>query len=399
MTIAFKIVHLPDLSTVASSLPLLYDERFEVVVSETGSGKGKLPLDDATLDDITIGFDVVQAKPDGTNVRGAFLVEQMDDHTLDEAGPGACYTQLSGRGVSAVMEWACIEPANGVNAMPVETERLFSWQSPQFDDSSWDAAVLSPAISKPKSWPSWLYDRGLSIFGPSTTMVPAESPNGATFLRKTFTVASDTEFMIHATADNWGKIWIDGQMILQLGEYQTAAWRDTYTLRGKITAGEHTAAARVYNKGSDNAGGLRFLMSDADHWEDALVESDTSWVALESATSGNPGPTVGEAVRWALEEAQDRGCLEFVTPSFTDTHDTEGTAWSDGHEFSTSTGNNMLTWLEELAATDVDWRVHPGTFELDMWVKGNQGDSRSISWVVDDDPDVCTIVTLDRQRT
>lgn len=395
-TLTYQVLRLPDLDIVAASLPFAYEDECSVELNDVGSGSLKLPADDPALDDIQI-HDIIRVKINNSTYIGAWIVEQMEDHTIDAAGDAATYTRLSGRGVGALLEWAVIVPANGVGSIPIEEERLFSWQAPKYPDGWWDNAIYVDSADKRAGWPSFLFNRGDAIFGPSSTSTT--SPNGATFLRKTFDIDEDIDVHGWGVGDNWGRVWIDGIPLVRLGEPGTNAYKKTFEFDLRLSEGEHTIAARIYNKGSDNLGGLRILMVDADNWKNVIFETDNTWVALESITESNPGYNPGMAVGEALGEAHDRGALTFINKSFTNSVDTDGTAWPKVGEIGTKTGNDYLTFLEELTTTYVDWRVNPATLELDMWVKDQQGSTPGVTLSTNADPEQGQIITLDRKRT
>lgn len=418
--VRYGAYRLPSMGLVAP-LPLAYDDSVQVQISDTGSGTLTLPLDDPALpllktSDVVLCWVDDEILADG---QGGFVIEQIDEHTLDEQGGAAEYAHLSGRGLGMMMEWALIRPANGLGSYPIEDVRLFSWPSPQFDDTDWDDAVLTGNPGVPDDFPDTI--GGPWIWGPSGT--PDFAPGGSVYLRHTFTVASETDALIYASADNWGNLKIDGQDTMRMGGENpnvgaAGTYRHTFTQSIRLSAGEHTIACSAFNKGSPlstdpgaNHGGVRVLIcpynSDGTVNTTVIEETSADWKALEVPPNDRPGMTFTEAVLIALTESQAIGKLTYIVPDFDEDSDSYGAPIDEDQvgDLSTKTGNDIGTFLSELSVAYADWRVAviDNALTLQMCHLGTMavvgGAAVPIEPAPVNDPNTGNLLLLDRKRT
>lgn len=344
------------------------DEKGMLQLSETGTGSITLPLDDEH--DIRIN-DLIRFSISSTR-RHAFIAERIFEHTLDEDGGAAQFRVVTGRGVGAATEWGIVGPANGFGARPKEQTRVFNVYSMEYDITGWDDAVETGVAAIPAEWP---IDGG--PYGPYISTISATgttSPNGPSWVGTDFTVPSDVEATLFCSADNWGRVWIDGQPMLEVGGIdQSNSYLRTFTARVSLSTGvTHRVMIRFFNKGGDNPGGVRFLLAEtntAGVVTSSLLESSASWKSLETPAS-TPGMTATQAVRIALEDIQARGRLTWLNTDFTDDMDSNGEPVSAVADISTRTGNSLLAFLTELSATYIDWAIDPDTLTLSLYVRG-----------------------------
>lgn len=338
----------------------------EMSANATSSASG------ATLN---IGYDLrindlLRYKIDGT-VRHASIVERLEDHTLDVEGGSRQVTTASGRDVNMLPEWGIIGPANGFEARPKEQTRVFNVYAMEYDISAWDAAVESGVAAIPAEWPT-----AGGPYGPYISTVSATgttSPNGPSLVGIDFTVPSDVEATLFCSADNWARVWIDGQPMLEVGGIdQSNSYLRTFTARVSLSTGvTHRVMIRFFNKGGDNPGGVRFLLAETDTAgvvTDVLLESSDSWKSLETPSPW-PGMTATQAVRIALEDIQARGRLTWLNTDFSDGEDSAGAPLTEVGDISTKTGNSLLAFLTELSASYIDWVIDPDTLTLSLYIK------------------------------
>lgn len=147
--------------------------------------------------------------------------------------------------------------------------------------------------------------------------------NERKYLRKTFTVSQiPPSALLYATADNVGRIWLNGQEVLRTNDWKFPTHAEVVRL---LRAGDNVLAAEVVN--ADGPGGLALSLlaqdeqgrtlldvrsdrswkiqtSSVDHWTDIGFD-DTGW---HSATELN---RVGEGV-WGQNIWEDFSPLEFT---------------------------------------------------------------------------------------
>lgn len=417
--LAVRVLRLPDMEEVAFlDSSSLIDASFQVQVSDVGSGSVVIPLDMVDGHDIAIN-DVLWFEVDG-EVVGASLVEQIDEHTMDEQGPGAHTLTASGRGVGALLEWSVVQPAMGPDRSPVERDRLFSWPSPQYDDSGWGWSKVVDTGKVPDGFP-WA-ELVPWMAGPTAT--DDYAPGGSTYLREWIDLPADTSVIVYLALDNWGTFWVDGQMIDRVGGLTpvgaVGTWARTYTFQLSLSAGPHVIGITLYNQGalepgtptSSEAGAKLVMMPlrpDGTVEPTVLLQSGAGWRAIEEkqarslpANLGHyqPGMTPGEAVGIWLDEAQDRGAQTFIRRGFSDLVDADGRPWPAAPNLSTKTGNDLLTFVQEMSVTYVDWQVDPD-LTLSLWRKGGMGSNSGhrLDPAPVNDPTTGDLVTLDRKRT
>lgn len=359
----------PTHGTTAATLDTT-DEKGALQLSDTGVGGVNLALNETSgvaVNDL-VRFTI------GSEVRHAFVVEKIDEHTLDDEEGSKLTRVLSGRGVGALSEWGVVGPANGFGAQPKETDRLFNVYAPQYDISGWDAAVLTANPSVPAEWPDITGATGPYISTTTATPPDSVTPNGASLLGDDFTLADDVAATVFCSADNWADIYIDGQFILKCGGPDADhSYKRTFTAVVLLSAGTHRVMVRLYNKGGDNHGGIRYALAKTSvdgSLTDVLHESSTGWKNLETPSPW-PGMTPGQAVLIAVGEIQDRGGLSWMGVDFDEDVDSNGTSWPVVGDISTKTGNSLLQFLLELSATYVDWVVDPDSLTLSLYVKGD----------------------------
>lgn len=366
MTLTATHHRFPTHGTTLGTFETFTDEHWTLQLSEVGSGTITVPLDDPN--DVHIN-DLIRFRIDGTTV-GAFIVEEIQEHTLDDDEDHAETRVLSGRGVGAVTDWVIVGPANGFGAMPKETERLRGAYAPDFDISGLDNAVLTTNPSIPAEWPDITGWTGPYIS--TTSATPTSTPAGPSLLFDDFTTADDAQVTLFGSADNWASWYIDGQPWLTAGgPDQDHSYKRTFTASNFLTAGTHRVAVRMFNKGSDNHGGIRHIIgtTSADgSLATTLHQSSDSWKNIETPSPW-PGMTPGKATLLPLEEAQYRGRLSWLGVDYDESTDSNSVSWPVEGDISTRTGNTLCAFLMELSATYIDWLVDPETLTLRLFVK------------------------------
>jgi len=147
-----------------------------------------------------------------------------------------------------------------------------------------------------------------------------------------------------------------------------------------FSEGKHRFAARWGNiaQALDNPTGylaaLR-LLDAAGRAGDPTWVSDASCLLLARPATP-PGWTVGQIVNYLLDLWESRGGRR-IYRGFSDLLDTAGNAWPVLPDWSISSKASIWQALSALIETYCEASMRPGSFTLDLWVKGMRGTTRT----------------------
>lgn len=357
-------------------------------------GSGGIKLHNVDGDALLIQLnDVVQYLLYG-QVAYATLVQNAQSTLMHPDEEVELVTTLDGPGVDAMLEWAVVFPAMGTNRTPIETERVFNWTAPlgTYDDSGWGtaASIMSVDAAKFTGGQGWVLQPTGEGFPDNTgaAMIWAppgsatDAPEGDCYFRQHFTTSAGRH-VIYLIIDNYGEVYIDGQLIVTVNEadgFQNVTFQPF-----ELSGGTHTLAVFAHNSADtgapgNNPGAAAWAIYDADQANtplDVVAVSNSSVLGVFYPPYP-PGMTPGEALLVALGEAHDRGTIPWVQPTFDGDLDSGGNPWPEVADLATKTGNDVLTFARELSGTYIDYRVRPGDFALDAWVKGYRGSARDV---------------------
>jgi hypothetical protein len=384
--IVARLLHRSDPTVSVTVFDQAHSVRWLDNLNEPGSGSLILQNDDPDLALIQDG-DLIRFEHYGYAAM-AIVVQDDTRVTLADGEEHDEITTISGAGHMAVLETSRIYPARGVGALPAEQDRLFSWQSVDYDDSAWATATTMAVtnaipegnfgwwlfILAENKWPDlsseWIWAAGYNA--------EDSSPAGTCYFRKTFYWTDATRIRVHAAADNRGGIYLDGQPVItgmdDLGKVFTA---DLY-----ITAGLHTIAAYAENVsalgglfGPDvGPAGLNVTVWTLDEHNvvgDLIVHTDSTWKIVEYPPAPL-GMTPTMALRLVVDEAHARGELTGVSLRFTDDTDSNGEPVPIVAGISTKVGTDVLAFARELV-TYLDIWMAPSGLELWAWNSGQRG--------------------------
>lgn len=372
-----------DLTAPVAVLAGAASATFQERLNEAGTGSCVLANDDAALSLVAPG-DVLRFDLDG---RPAFsvIVRSLDRVSLDENGEVAQVTTLGGAGLLAVLDEAVVYPSRGLSGAPVEETRLFSWMSPDYDDSWWGGAMSFGPVAG-NGTPAWYGIAGVWTDGAqmiwATGNTERLAPGGWCYFRKAFVVGADTRARINFTADDQGDCYLDGGEVASTNPWGNLPG-DPVAVEVELSAGIHTLAFMAYNhegEPDDIDGPFNPAMAAASvvpvdvlgNVGPPLVQTDSTWKVLAYPATP-PGMTPGEALLHVINEAKARGCLPYLGVGFTGATDSAGTAWPVVGDISTRVGNDALTFVRELTETYVDVWMDPASFTLHAWAQGGRG--------------------------
>lgn len=381
-----KVFRHPDYRIPVLELEDAFERGWREVLNETGSGSFKIPNASAERDELELD-DLVRFELDG---RALFTMTVPEDDS-ETIAPGEEHdevTTFTGPGHVGLTSEAIVMPARGADAKPIQIDRLFSWPSPEFDDSGWRAATeLSTVDDSVGVWPltfggtdeHQFPDRTALIVGPSTGSTTS-APVGTCYFRSEVTIGATVKAVLFVGQDNVVDFYVDGQAFLHADDV-----RLTSSIQLELSAGAHTFAAQVLSGAQlppaapteSNPLGLAWALYRADQngeGVELLAHSTGANTKIVEYPDPPPGMTPGEVISIIFEEAQADDLLEGWTLTFDRDVDSAGNPWPVVGDISTKVGNDYRTFiLDELASTYVDVRALPGGLVLEAFIRGSMG--------------------------
>jgi hypothetical protein len=241
-----------------------------------------------------------------------------------------------------------------------------------------EQALSTSRVGYPLRWPAmfkhakWLW----------STNPDATAAVGWNHFRASFTLASQQDVKIYASADNIMDLRLNGVRIYNSTDRYQFRRTAVYTIN--LPAGTHRIGASVYNAGGP-AGWLCAVanIDSAGNPTSAIYQSLSGNTLVHDDSPTRPGWAKAHVLKQLIVEAQGRGVHELVpvTFGFTATTDSAGAAWTD---LTTRSEQVEVTLLSDVAAKFVeaglDMKMTPvftGTpgLRLDLW--NSRGTDRS----------------------
>lgn len=356
--------------------------------SDAGSGSLSLPTDDPNLASIDYG-NVIRCVYRGRAAFQWIANERSADTTPADGGVGL--VTWSGPGRVAALSGARVYPSRGFGASPVEETRSFGWASVDYDDSTWGGTSISLGAMGTATaywyglanWPdpstAWMWASGAST---------SYALTGDVYFRKSFSVSGGL-YQLAFVCDDRGELYIDGQRMLTTGNWDntTSSIRTTPVT---LSSGTHTIAVWGQNNdgevGNNPAGVLVNLRGAGT--AGTVLNSGAGWTCLAYPWFP-PSVTIGDALIKMIAEAQDAGALTGLTVGFTATVDSAGDPWPWMADVTAPVGSDLFAFLRAHAGVDLEFRMAPGSYHLDVWGPGGGGYTRSVTFHVptsDTDP-------------
>lgn len=316
----------------------------------------------------------------------AGVIDQITETRVSQGEEARQVYEFDGHQRVAQCEWARVYPWRGLGALPIESDRLFNWTSPPFDDSSWIAAGEIMLIDNARTaWPVTPIAIGFPvesgaymIWDPGTNA--EEAPVGECYFRRQFTIPTEGRYVLVAIIDNRGEFYIDSQVLGTVDVLDGYGFVRATLMPVMLSAGDHTLAIKAENlsrTSGDNPAAVAYALYEADDANQPLAGTFPLIVSdFNTLVYGYPpyppGMTVGQALDILLAEAQARGVLPFVSWNFDEALDSGGNPWSFTGDLSTKTGTDYFTVLKEWAVTYLDFRMNEQN-ELQVYTKDGMG--------------------------
>jgi hypothetical protein len=382
--VATALYRRSDLTTSVAGLADAWGRRWYDQLNEPGSASVVLQNDDPDLALVSTG-DVVRFTLHGW-AAFSMLVRDLNRVSIAENEEYAEVTTLSGPGLLAVLDEALVYPARGVGSRPFAEDRLFSWPSPEYNDTAWTPAAVMAINTAPfppenEGWwestefpdptAAWIWDPAYDFH---------TAPPGECYFRHTFHVDQACDAIVCATIDNGGELYLDGDLLIgDMGDFTNVYKKPT-----QLSVGPHTLAMRGENPNdptvTNNPAAIIATIYEIDsHGIIGPVITNTNmgtWLGLYYPPT-KPGMTPGEVLRIVTTEAKARGTLTEVTLAFNDVVDSEGVAWPLVGDIATKIGTDVLTFVRELTATYLDVWMEPAAFRLHAYVADGRGEPRA----------------------
>lgn len=351
----------------ASGTGVLVPRRQGVQASEenngVGTGRVSIHLDDALLGtnpEVLDPFSIVKVKPTGAAAWAtAWQVEDIDPVQLTADENAGRLVTLAGRQVRSILDLGRVigegDKRNfGFSALDLPGYPG-DWDTPVGVTWAYEATARA---NSPADWPDptamWLWSSNPEI------SAPAER----NWFRAEFTLASDTNIVVLASCDNSMSLHVDGVERITTDAADLFAWRQSYSYKATLPAGEHSIAAWVDNAAATalNPGGFLCLVAEADDQGAPgtvlLRTNDTDWVCRPA--SNPPGWFPGAVLDLLLTEAQTAGDLpEAMTWDFTPTLDSNGDPYTRVIDEQIPVGEDLLTTSDRWAGSHYDIHMTP----------------------------------------
>lgn len=385
----------PQLNTLITELDHGWGHTFQDRLNDIGSGAITLANDDPDLAAVWTNSCAIRFEIEGRAAM-TILVDGIDHTAIAEGEEHDQVTTLTGQTNISILTEGVVYPSRGVGVKPYEDNRLFSWPSPEYDDSRWGYAAEVAAFTDSNTYWSgnvvdWPANGAYWIWAHLPDAIEW-APAGPCYMRRNFTVPADQgieSVRICAVLDAFGDVYLDGQ--LQMSASYDAEPVPTWTADCEVTPGEHTVALVCTNDVDPeadeihNPGGALIAIYGINRTGEftggPLVVSDGSWRIVEYPPQP-PGMTPGTVIRLAISEAQNRGCYPEVRLAFTDEIDSAGEPWPITGDISTKIGTTTWVFIgEEMAATYVDVWMSPGDFTLYAWNRGGRGQDSGVTLI------------------
>lgn len=264
--------------------------------------------------------------------------------------------------------------------------RAFNWTSPEgewYNPNNWVLGAFNTwSLSNPPT--------RRKRYQPVDWLVPSARwcSAGRKFYRRQFSISTQTTVRIFATADEWYKCFLDGDLILEGTEievgYQSFEYIDIV-----LPPGPHVIAfstTGIGTPGGDGNDSLLFAMCSVDKNGDRVLPpilvSDSSW------RSSIHKPPIGWnracVLRQVVSEAQARGSRAAQMLSFDFTHlvDSSGQPWTDSFNEEVGIGSSILDLTSSLTeGNGFDVWVDPEDFSIKAWKKRGIDKSASIALI------------------
>lgn len=376
-----------DLTTETFALQAI-DLSWEEQLSEPGAGQFTVMNDMANPEPGQLVTMYLEGLPRWTMICDEFVRVRSDP-----GGEAQHRTTWSGPGHLAQWRSAVMFPQmareDNMNIEPKQHDVVFDWTHHDYDDWWWVGPNWFDNNQLVNMWGTdfgaWAADfpdpDALGITTPLPDGTLTDAAEGVRYARQTVTIPDDGDYRFACGGDNTFVAFMDGAEIARLENWDN--FGKTQEFQIKVTAGERVIAWKFENKPwvtGDNPTASRWSLMTMTGT--VIAHSDTSAVIVGPVELGNPPPnagepgmTVGNAIRLMLETAQARGCLTQWSLGFTDVLDSAGQPWGPvypngidfGPRLSTKILTDLLTVLREAAGTYCDIRARPDAFVLDAW--------------------------------
>lgn len=379
-----------------------------------GPGSGSVTVHAADPDAAALQLDrVVRLEVDGVTA-GAMIVREVEQQTVSQDEEAGRLLRASGPGLRGLLDEAVVYPAVGLaRRVPID-ERVFGWPAVDYPhEASWPYAValepvgsgpvwqLPGGVPIPTDWPVTVDVWGAAapwwIWGSPGSS--SDAPPGVCYVRRSWLCETPGMHRIYVAADNILDLYVDGDLLIRR---RTDFSRTTY-VDVDLDEGVHVIAARIQNWADDpppggNPGGLlaAVMLVDQQGVEVALGDStqgvgspappEGRWRAI-AYPSVEPGVTVGWMLRRLITEAQDRGAIPEITPTWTSVRDSDGRRWPTVPIITTRVGQTIGEVIEELTDLDLVEVQVDGRLRMHAWMPGGRGSGTGPSWSTPTDPD------------
>lgn len=308
-------------------------------------------------------------------VVGAYQINIRKSDLIGEGERTAEVYHIAGSGLKAWFEDAEVRPYGGLQAASRDN-RYFSWASERgswYHDEDWvvpfdygDVFHVDPWGDWPKKWPvnataRWVWGEPKS----------AAATLGNCFFRYEFSTDRTQTHVIYAVCDDHLVIYMDGEQLLV--NENGPAFYDANRVEVVLPAGDHVLAIQGWNNAFDvgPAAMAAALYTIVDDKEVAISYTGQAGWLVSAYPEVTPAWTGAEVLLTLLYEAGTRGVLfpSYITPTFTETHDSNGQPWQDKMAWSFGVGEPLSSVISKLEEVVCDIWIDPENYNLNMVIE------------------------------
>lgn len=359
-------------TTLIGVLPGRIDPQYLEPVNGLGGGSFKVAITDPKLNDHPGILDYrnrVVIRVDG-NVIGSFIIRKKGVEVIASKDKTQELYTMAGDSLIIWLEDAGVRPWGGLKANS-PSSRYFSFASEVgdwYNEDDWDTpSILGPVYevaqwgALPEKWPEgddsdWIW----------SDVYSGEATPGTCYFRHTLTISTAGEYSLYVAGDDFIEVFVDGAQVIT-SNYKDEAYGQVTKVKLALDSGVHYIGFKA-TVISGPAGIIEALYHiDGDVETKVASSSDTNnWKVLAYPSSA-PGWSPGEIMLTLLEEAEDRGVLfpTWITPTFTNTHDSNSVAWEQAYEWQFNIDkDSILTALNRILELGYEAWIDPETLEF-----------------------------------
>lgn len=388
---------LTDLGALTNARNIQWQE----ALNHPGSVTFEVPMDDAATA-LLVDRRIVKCAwfRDSTNV--ASFACRIQGEAVQIAADGNRWLRFENMpGLMSLLSDAVVYPEYGYTGTGIEKrvtspDRHAGYMSAS--GGAWYRSADWVAPPTPRTWGTGAHGKkpaGFKAFDPTAQWISPYDPDvsqtasAVSYGRGAFYASDPMDVRIMYAFDDYGDLWVDGQQVVTADRTQHNQWVTDQTVDVRVSAGEHVVAFynsnAPYVSGHDNPVAailsVRQLDSKGNPTGSPLLNTNaTDWQVNDG--TNEPAYRKAQILLRFFAEAADRGVLGITTLNhgWTDTDDSNGSAWSDLAAFVFPIATTTLLDIAlQLCEQGMDARTDASTMTLKLYKRLGTDRSGSVA--------------------